>query len=72
MRLGYPIAMSLGLPSKIKYINMRNQKHERVFASDVRTRQLIDVTLLDLIDDASKQYTRPDPAEPTEDLGESR
>jgi len=33
----------LGLPHKVKYINMENQKTERIWASRVSDRQLIEI-----------------------------
>jgi hypothetical protein len=45
----------LAFPHRVKYIK-RDKKEERIFASDVRTRQLIDVTPER---DNAKQTPRP-------------
>ena len=63
----------LGLPSRIKYINMDNQQHVRIWASCVATRQLIDVTPPRAIVAEAGEHLGPDPSDPPSgSLGRSR
>jgi hypothetical protein len=47
----------LGLPHKVKYINMENQKTERIWASRVSDRQLIEIMPNEQIQDVREEIS---------------